>query len=237
MSNRQTTVRSSAIPHVIYPRTARGSSARLAGSSLTDQIYSRMRREIIHLRLQPGMRLVEMEIAQQMGTSQGPVREALQRLEHDGLVIRHARSATYVTEVSLDDMRDLFAIRSTVEGCAIRQTAQRITNEQYETLCTLVEQMRLAGQHNDITALVDHDIEFHRCLCAWSGNPTLLRAWTPLMSQTERFVVQMHPRYFADLLEVADAHRPILKSLSQGDVESAALVLHEHIMLVWSRIG
>ncbi|RIK40493.1 MAG: hypothetical protein DCC55_14835 [Chloroflexi bacterium] len=220
---------------VLHPHSPKR-TARVRGASLTDQVYERIREDIIHGHLVPGVRLVEMEIAQQMGTSQGPVREALQRLEHEGLVDRHARSATYVTQISLEDMHDIFSIRSMVEGCAIRQTAQRMTHVRYEALQSLVDRMRRAGQRNDIASLVNYDMEFHRNLCIWSENPTLLRVWTPLVSQTERFVVQMHPRYFADLVEVADAHVPVLDALCRGLIEGAETAIREHIMLVWSRI-
>jgi DNA-binding GntR family transcriptional regulator len=208
----------------------------LRAVSLTDQVYHHIRAEIIHGQLAPGVRLVEMEIAQRMGTSQGPVREALQRLEYEGLVERHARSATYVTQISLAAMYDIFSIRSMVEGCAVRQTAQQMTPPHYETLRSLVEQMRGAARRGDIVTLVAQDMEFHRCICTWCGNPTLLRVWAPLISQTERFVAQTHPRYFADLVEIADAHLPTLTALYHGDVEGAVAALREHIMLVWSRI-
>src|SRR3982750_1318734 len=88
-------------------------------ASLPDQVYEHLRRAIICAELLPGEKLIELEIAAQMGTSQGPVREALQRLEHDGLVERRARSATFVTSISTDEMRELIAVRSTVEGFGI----------------------------------------------------------------------------------------------------------------------
>ena len=89
-----------------YPR-----NTKLA--SLPDQVYDYLRTAIICAELPPGEKLVELEIAAQMGTSQGPVREALQRLEHDGLVERRARSATFVTSISIDEMYELFSVRST----------------------------------------------------------------------------------------------------------------------------
>src|SRR5215470_12665444 len=87
-------------------------------ASLPDQVYEHLRRAIISAELPPGEKLIELEIAAQMGTSQGPVREALQRLERDGLVERRARSATFVTSISPDEMYELFSIRSVIEGFA-----------------------------------------------------------------------------------------------------------------------
>src|SRR6185436_6452712 len=99
-------------------------------ASLSDQVYEQLRSSIISAERNPGEKLVELEIAAQMGTSQGPVREALQRLERDGLVERQARSATYVSSISMDEMYELFSVRSVIEGYAIQRAAQKITPEQ-----------------------------------------------------------------------------------------------------------
>jgi DNA-binding GntR family transcriptional regulator len=206
------------------------------GTSLADQVWHRLRLEIIHGDLPPGTRLVELEIAERMGVSQGTVREALQRLETDGLVERKARTASYVAPISLDEMHELFLIRSVVESSAARRTAQRISPAQCEELRELVDLMRQAGQRDDIEALVDCDLEFHHRICEWSESRTLLRVWTPLYSQIQRFISQTHPNYFPDLKEVADTHVPIAEALCKKNADEAARLMHEHIMLIWSRV-
>jgi DNA-binding GntR family transcriptional regulator len=208
--------------------------ARLA--SLVDQVYERLRIAIICAELPPGHKLVELEIAAQMGTSQGPVREALQRLEHDGLVERRARSATYVTDVTTNEMHELFYIRSVIEGFAISRTASHITSEQCNELDALVQKMAEAGGEDDILTLSEHDMMFHRLICEWSGSAALLRVWSPLSSQIQRFVVQSHPWHYPDLIEVGTRHQPIVDALRSHDIEGAARLLKEHIMLIWSEI-
>jgi len=192
--------------------------------------------EIIHGVLPPGTRLVELELAESMGISQGTVREALKRLETDALVERKARTASYVTPILMDEMHELFTIRSVVESAAARRTAQHITPAQCEELKGLVDLMRQAAEKDDVGLLVDYDLEFHQRICEWSASKTLLRAWMPLYSQIQRFISQTHPRYFADLKEVADTHNPIVAVLRQNKAEEAAYMMQEHIMLVWSRI-
>jgi DNA-binding GntR family transcriptional regulator len=204
--------------------------------SLADQIYGRLRDSIMRGQLQPGQRLIELDIAAQMGTSQGPVREALQRLERDGLVERRARSATFVTHISASEMVELFSVRSVIEGFATRHVASVITPKQCDILRGLIEAMRQAALIDDIGTLVEHDMEFHRHLCEWSGRKTLLQAWTPLYSQIQRFVVLTHQRYFPHLVEIADSHQPIVEALCSGNLEKSASVVQEHIMLVWSRM-
>lgn len=211
------------------PRTA-GRPVR----SLADQVYDRLRRSIVSGELASGARLVELDIAATMGTSQGPVREALQRLEREGLVQRQAHSATFVTELSLDEMYELFSIRSVIEGFAIRHTVQSITPEQCDQLDALVEAMREEGRHDDMLGLTEHDMQFHRLICLWSGRRTLLRAWDPLYSQIQRFVVRTHKHYFASVTDIADTHAPIVAALRTHDAEEVTPIIHDHVMLIWS---
>jgi DNA-binding GntR family transcriptional regulator len=204
--------------------------------SLSEQVYEYLRLAIISGEVAQGEKLVEMDIAAQMGTSQGPVREALQRLEHDGLVERRARSATFATMISLDEAHELFAIRNTIEGFAIRRTAQKITSEQCDELDHLIQLMAEAGMQQKLMTLAQHDMQFHRRIVEWSESAGLLRAWTPLSSQIQRFIVQSHPLHYPDFVEIGTRHQPILDALRCHDGDAAVQAVQEHVMHIWSRI-
>lgn len=205
--------------------------------SLADQVYERLYTDIVTTRLAAGARIVEMEIAEQVGTSQGPVREALQRLEREGLVRRQARSATFVSEILVDEMYDLFSIRAMIEGFAIKRAVGVITDEQITQQVALITLMREAGQRGDMMTLTEHDLHFHRNLCQWSGSVALLNSWNPLYSQIQRFVVQTHQGYFQALTDIADSHLPIIEALKARDPQQAAAIIQEHIMLIWSMMS
>lgn len=202
--------------------------------SLAHQVMQQLRIEIIHGKLAPGERLVELDIARRMGTSQGPVREALQMLERDGLVERRARTASFVAPLSFDDMYELFKIRSLVESYAVRRAARHISDAECDELDALVAQMREAGRHDDIVTLVECDMTFHRRLCECSGSTTLVQMWMPLYSQIQRFVAQNHPQHFKNLADIADTHNPIIVALRRRKPAAAARAVREHIMLIWS---
>jgi DNA-binding GntR family transcriptional regulator len=205
-------------------------------ASLSDQVYEQLRSSIISAERNPGEKLVELEIAAQMGTSQGPVREALQRLERDGLVERQARSATYVSSISMDEMHELFSVRTVIEGYAIRRAAQKITPEQCDYLEELIHEMAQAGQRNDMIRLAEYDMQFHRTIVECAGSAGLLRVWVTLSSQIQRFVVQSHPQHYSDLVEIATRHQSIVTALRERDAERAAQAVQEHIMLIWPKI-
>jgi DNA-binding GntR family transcriptional regulator len=205
--------------------------------SLSDQVYAHLRLAIICAELAPGEKLVEMDIAAQMGTSQGPVREALQRLEHDGLVERRARSATFVTSIPIDEMYELFSIRSSIEGFATRRTAQRITPSQCDELDDLIHKMEQAGSQKELITLAQYDMQFHRYLVEWSGSVGLFRVWMPLSSQIQRFIVQSHPLHYSDFVEIGTRHQPIVEALRRQDADSAVRAIQDHIMLIWPKIN
>lgn len=195
------------------------------------EIWSGLRESILRGELAPGSRLVELDIAGRAGASQASVREALQRLERDGLVVRRGRKGSFVTEVSPEEMHETFAIRSMVEGFAIRRTARSITAPQLHELESLVEEMRHAARHGDATRLVAHDMAFHQRICAWAGHPTLLRVWTILQGQLERFLVIYDQLHFVDLTEVADNHLPIVAALRVGDAALAVREIERHVVI------
>jgi DNA-binding GntR family transcriptional regulator len=205
-------------------------------SSLVDQVYEYVRAAIIQGELQPNEKLVELNIAAQMGSSQSPVREALQRLERDGLVERQARSATFVSNIALDEMYELFFIRSTIEGFAIQRTAQRITPDQCNELVRLVQKMEQFGNQEDIFILAEYDLQFHRLIVEWSDSASLMHVWAPLSGQIQRFLVQSHPAYYPDFIDVGTRHQTIIDALRQHDAHQATKAIQEHIMLIWSRI-
>ena len=204
--------------------------------SLVEQIYEQLRADIVSGRIASNEKLVELDLADRMGTSQSTVREALHRLECDGLVSRQARRATYVTEIPIDEIYEFFSVRSLIESYSIRRTAKNITDQQYHSLELLVAKMAKAGAQHDIETLVQHDMRFHQLICEWAQSPVLLNVWTPLFLQIQRFIVQTHPTVFVPLSDMAETHRPILQALQARDADAAARVIQEHVMLIWKQI-
>ena len=204
--------------------------------SLVDQIYDQLCSDIISGRIQSSEKLVELEIAERMGTSQGTVREALQRLECDGFVDRQARRATYVTEIAIDQVYEYFEVRSLIETFTIRRAIKNITDDQCQQLEALIDKMAEAGQRQDIETLVQNDMRFHRLICEWADSPVLVHVWLPLFLQIQRFIVQTHPTVFVPLTNMAETHRPIMQALYNRDVNAAVTAIREHVMLIWNQI-
>lgn len=205
---------------------ARGSGH---GETVAREIWKGLRQRILRGTLAPGARLVELEIAGEIGASQASAREALQLLERDGLVVRRGRSGTFVTEVFEDEMREIFQLRVMIEGFAIGRAVERMTPARVAELTGFVDAMRSAGSRGDAVQLVENDMSFHEHLLAWSEQTTLLRVWSLLQAQLERFLVMQDLRSFTDLTFVADSHLPLLSALEAGDAPLAAEELRTHM--------
>lgn len=199
------------------------------GATVAGKIWKGLRCRILRGTLPPGTRLVELEIAGENGASQASVREALQRLERDGLVVRRGRSGTFVTEVSDEEMREIFQVRVMVESFAVRRAVASITLGRIAELRQLVESMRAAGRAGDAVSLVEHDMAFHERLLIWSGQTTLLRVWSLLHAQLQRFLVMQDLRTYPDLTAVAESHLPVVEALAAGDPRLAAELLEQHM--------
>lgn len=223
-------------PTLLAPSTDRLVPKRVVTASLADQVWKHLWTAIIFGQVQAGERLVELRIASQMGTSQGPVREALLRLERDGLVERRGRSGTFVTDIVVDDINELFSVRRLVEKLAMQRTAQIATAAQCDLLQDVVDEMHRAAQSHDSIMLDSLNMDFHRHICQWSGSRALLRIWMPLFAQIQRLMVHLHLRRDSETATFSSAHQPIVDALRRNDADQAVRLIEEHIAAVWDRI-
>lgn len=203
---------------------------------LRDYIVESLRHSILTGELAPGDRLIELELARQFETSQGPVREALQRLAIEGLVVLKRHSGTYVAPLNHHELRAICEVRKTVERVSAAESALTMDEHQLGKLDEMLSAMDDAAERKDRQAMVAQDMSFHRFICECSGQPTLVRVWDILASQVERFLNIDHPKHFPDLDEVAQSHQPIVDALKRRDAAAAALAAEEHIELIWRRI-
>ena len=152
---------------------------------LSDQVYSDLRARILDGRLAPGERLVELDLARMLEVSQAPVRDALIRLSHDGLVVKAPRRGSYVATVEREEARSVYRLRAVLEEFAARQVCQASSDPDLAVMRSHAEAMHLAAKRNDLEGLVDSDMAFHRELYRLSGQVLLPRIW-PMLENTMR---------------------------------------------------
>jgi DNA-binding GntR family transcriptional regulator len=195
---------------------------------LSDQVYTRVRGLIVSGDLKAGDRLVEAEIARDLGVSQAPVREAVKRLVHEGLADHVPRRGSFVADVSSQDAEAARAVRVIIEEFAARAVAAHPTDEALAGLAAQVRAMREAAEGADVGRFRDADIGFHRALCEASGNPFLSRIWSLMEPSLRALRVVSDPLFTGDWAEMADHHDALLAVLRSADPNRAAAEFAAH---------
>lgn len=140
-------------------------------NNLSEETYLRLRRDIVQGLLRPNERLVEAELAERLAVSRTPVRESLQRLVADGLVVSRRRGWV-VHEHTPDEIRQIYEIRGALEGYAARLAAERATDEQLTRILAAHEENKRSLQ-TSIKDMVEENDRFHDAVNAASNNPRL----------------------------------------------------------------
>lgn len=178
--------------------------------------------------LQPGERLMEIQLAEDLGVSRTPVREAIRKLEMEGYVIMMPRRGTYVADLSIRDINEVFEIRTSLESLASGLAAERINEDELEKLQRLLVEIGAYIKSEDMESIVRTDTEFHDLLYQASRNTRLVGIISNLREQLTRFRTTSMS-FPGRLKATLEEHRKIVEAIAQGD-EKAARKAAEHHM-------
>ena len=196
-----------------------------AGHSFSDQVERALRDQILRGQYQPGERLNEVEIANELSVSRGPVREAMQRLARDGLVELQAHRGAFVRELSPQAVRDLYGVRIALETSVARLAAERATREQQAHLRELLEPSS-AATHADERFQGARDL--HRVLAEVAQNPALAAHVTSV--NQELGLLRSKSGEVPERADSATAeHAAIIYAVLAGDPTGAAAAMEAHL--------
>jgi DNA-binding GntR family transcriptional regulator len=193
--------------------------------SLREQIRDALVGRIVAGALVPGQRLVELRIAEEFGTSQAPVREALRELIALGLVEGAPNRGTFVRSFWQQGLQEIYLVRGALEEAATR-AAMPLSTAALAALQQAIELMRAAAAAHDIDAFMHHSVQFHRQVLVEAGNTLLLSVWDSLQIETRTTILVSMPA--VDLMALADSHQPLLDAMAAGEVEAACRLAREH---------
>ena len=195
---------------------------------LRDVVFENLRGAIVEGRLKPGERLMEVQLAEQLGVSRTPVREAIRKLELEGLVVMLPRKGAYVANMSLKDLIDVLEIRASLEGLAASLAAERITDEDIKKLESIVEEFKDGINESNVEALLRKDVEFHECIFKSTNNKKLHQLINSLWEQVYRFRVTYISDYDSTV-NIIEEHKMILDAIKRRDSKLAKKYAMEHI--------
>jgi DNA-binding GntR family transcriptional regulator len=210
-------------------------SDRASGVSARDQVYVALREAIVSAELEPGRRLSENELADRLGVSRTPVREALVRLRDERLVAIVPQLGTFVTLISPDAVADAAFVREALECSAIRLATENASERDLEELQANLAAQDRAEATNDIDAFDHLDEALHRTLCELSGRDiawSLSRRANGHLDRVRRLSLP-EPGYLGEM--VAE-HRSVVAAVAEKDPDRAEATLRHHLRMVLSSL-
>lgn len=195
---------------------------------LRDVVFETLRQAILRGELKPGERLMEIHLAQKLGVSRTPVREAIRKLELEGLVLMIPRKGAVVAEITISDLEDVLEVRTALEELAVRKACGRITPEQLEEVKRCSEEFKRALMGEDVTACAQADVKFHDAIYECTGNKRLIQILNNLREQMYRYRMEYLKDKRSHELLVRE-HDEIVRGLEERDVQLALEATCRHI--------
>jgi len=195
---------------------------------LRELVLEAIRDAIINGTLKPRERLMEIQMAEELGVSRTPIREALRKLELEGFIVMIPRKGAFVADMTFKDIADIFEIRAALEGLAAGLAAERITDEELEKMERHLVEKADTIARGDMERLVEVDTEFHESIYKASRNDRLQGIINNLREQIQRFRATSLA-YPGRMKQSLDEHRAIVEAIHARDAALARQVTQEHI--------
>jgi len=195
---------------------------------LREVVFEALREAIINGTLKPGERMMEIQLAEQLGVSRTPVREAIRKLELEGFVVMIPRKGAYVAGISLKDIADIFEVRAAMEALAAGLAAERITAEELEEMERLLLRIGECIEANRLEEVIEMDTLFHEGLYKASRNVKLEQIVHNLREQIQRFR-STSLAFPGRMKEALEEHKKIVEAISERNVALAQQLAQEHI--------
>lgn len=195
---------------------------------LRDVVFQTLRQAILRGELEPGERLMEIHLANRLGVSRTPIREAIRKLELEGLVLMIPRKGAEVAEITEKSLRDVLEVRRALEELAVELACEKITPEQIQELRDAAASFRDSLQEGDITRIAEADVKFHDVIYLATDNQKLIQLLNNLREQMYRYRVEYLKR--SDFhQQLMDEHEEIIETIERGQKDQAVQVVCQHV--------
>ncbi|MGX8796558.1 GntR family transcriptional regulator [Fusibacter sp. JL298sf-3] len=198
---------------------------------LGEVVFDYLRNAILSGELKPGERLMEVAIAEKLGVSRTPVREAIRKLEKEKFVIMIPRKGAYVADLTKKDILEVLEIRKELEGFAAQLAASRMEPEELEKLGTILEDFNTCLEDMDKKRMIEVDNAFHSTIFDASKNSRLMHMIYDLHDQFQRFRL-IYFSEFNNFKEIQASHIKIYEALSAKDEQGARREAEAHVDLI-----
>lgn len=195
---------------------------------LRDVVFNTLRQAILRGELKPGERLMEIQLANKLGVSRTPIREAIRKLELEGLVLMIPRKGAEVADITEKSLLDVLEVRRALEELSVQLACDRITKEEIQELHTAAEGFKKTLKSKDVTEIAEADVKFHDVIYLATKNPKLIQLLNNLREQMYRYRVEYlkNEEVFPQLIQ---EHEDLIEQICKRQKEKAAEIICKHI--------
>ncbi len=195
---------------------------------LRDVVFNTLRQAILTGELKPGERLMEIHLANRLGVSRTPIREAIRKLELEGLVTMIPRRGAEVAQITEKSMNDVLEVRRAVDALCVELACERITDSELEKLKEACDVFEEAVKSGDVKRIAQADVDLHDIIVQATGNRRLVQLVNTLSEQMYRYRFE-YIKDFSQHERLVEEHRIIYESIVRKDKETACSAAREHI--------
>lgn len=195
---------------------------------LRDVVFNTLRQAILRGELKPGERLMEIQLANKLGVSRTPVREAIRKLELDGLVLMIPRKGAEVAQISEKNLRDVLEVRRSLEALAVRLACERISRQELLELKEAEQAFEEVLGNDDITVVAEADVAFHSAIYISTDNQRLIQLLSNFREQMYRYRVEYLKRRECHL-QLLSEHQDMIRFIENGEADEAIRITCRHI--------
>ena len=196
---------------------------------LRDVVFNTLRQAILRGELKPGERLMEVQLANKLGVSRTPIREAIRKLELEGLVLMIPRKGAEVADITEKSLMDVLEVRKALEELAVQLCCDKITGKEIEELHRAADDFRrILKTSDDVTEIAEADVRFHDIIYLASGNQKLIQILNNLREQMYRYRVECIKRKESHPILIAE-HEEIIRRIENKEKKEAADIVCRHI--------
>ena len=196
---------------------------------LRDVVFNTLRQAILRGELKPGERLMEVQLANKLGVSRTPIREAIRKLELEGLVLMIPRKGAEVADITEKSLMDVLEVRKALEELAVQLCCDKITGKEIEELHRAADDFRrILKTSDDVTEIAEADVRFHDIIYLATGNQKLIQILNNLREQMYRYRLECIKRKESHPILIAE-HEEIIRRIENKEKKEAADIVCRHI--------
>lgn len=205
--------------------------------TLSDHVAKIIRKMILNGTLKPGEKVNQVQLAESLNISRGPIREALRMLQNEGLIIHETNKGTYVTTLSYQDAYEIYTLRALLEAKAAELAVPNLTEREFGKLEKLLEEFTEASHDNDLEREARCDISFHHTIIGASKHQRLIHMHEQLDTQVGAMFLTVASKLPVRAAMVVENHKKLLDALKSKDIERVSREFSDHYVLALRELG